>query len=198
MSLSSSLAPVPTLGNHWFNFCPYCCCYSDAELCLTHWDPMDCSILGFPVLHSLPEFAQTQVHWVNDTIQPSHPLSSPSPPARNLSQPQGLFQWVSSLCICISSSNEYSGLISFMTDWFDLFAIQGTLKSLLQHHSLKASILWWSAFFMVQLSHPCMTTIVFPLPECSINANIKYIVWLLSFNQEIIFYQRISIYFPLH
>ena len=98
-------------------------------------------------------------------IQPSHPLSSPSP-AFNLSQHQGLFQSV--LCIrwpkywsfsfSISPSNEYSGLISFRIDWFDLLAVQGTLESLLQHHSSKASILWCSAFFIVQLSHPYMTT----------------------------------------
>ena len=102
-----------------------------------------------------------------DAIQPSHPLSSPSPSAFNLSHHQGLFQWVSSLLrwpkywcfsFSISPSNEYSGLISFRMDWLDLLAVQGTLKSLLQHHSLKASILWHSAFFMVQLSHPYMTT----------------------------------------
>ena len=99
-------------------------------------------------------------------IQPSHPLSSPSPPTFNLSQHQGPFQWV--LCmrwpkfwcfsINISPSNEYSGLISFRMDWLDLLAVQGTLKSLLQHHSLKASILRRSAFFTIQLSHPYMTT----------------------------------------
>ena len=68
MSLSSSLAPTPTLGNQWFNFCPYCCCCPVAQLCPTHCDPMDSSILGFPVLHSLPEFAQTHVQWVDDAI----------------------------------------------------------------------------------------------------------------------------------
>ena len=128
---------------------------------------MDCSTPGFPVHHQLSEIAQTQVHWVGDAIQPSYPLSSPSPPAFNLSQHQGLFKWVSSLhqvakvwsfSFNISPSNEYSGLISFRMDWFDLLAVQGTLKSLLQHHSPKASILWLSAFFMVQLSHPYMTT----------------------------------------
>ena len=94
-------------------------------------------------------------------------LSVPSPPAFNLSQHQGLFQWVSSshqwpkywsFSFSISSSNDYSGLISFRMDWFDLFATQGILKSLLQHHSSKASILWHWAFFIVQLSHPHMTT----------------------------------------
>ena len=100
-------------------------------------------------------------------IQPSHPLLSPSPPAFNLSQHQDLFQGVSlrirwpkywSFSLSISPSNEYSGLISFRMDWFDLLAVQGTLKSLLQHHNLKESFLWHSAFFMVQLSHPYMTT----------------------------------------
>jgi len=109
-----------------------------------------------------PEFAQTHVHWVRDAIQPSYPLSSPSPPALNLSQHHGLFQWGSSshqvakvwsLSFNISPSNEYSGLVSFRIDWFDLLAVQGTLKSLLQHHILKASILWCSAFFMVLFSH---------------------------------------------
>ena len=126
---------------------------------------MDYSMPGFPVHHQLPEFTQTYVHWVSDAIQPSHPLSSPSPPAFSLSQHQGLFQWVSSLwpkywslSFNISPSNEYSGLISFMIDWFDILAVQGTLKSLLQHHSSKASILWCSAFFIVLLSHPYMTT----------------------------------------
>ena len=122
---------------------------------------------GSPILHSLPKFAQTHVHWVSDAIQPPHPLWPPSPPALNLSQHQGLFQWVSSshqvpkywsFSFNISPSNEYSGLTSFRMDWLDLLAVQGTLKSLLQHHSSKASILWGSAFFMVQLSHPYMTT----------------------------------------
>ena len=98
---------------------------------------------------------------------PSHPQSPPSPPTLNLSQHQGLFKWVSSsyqvakvleFQLKISSSNEHPGLISFRMDWLDLFAVQGTLKSLLQHHSSKASILWCPAFFIVQLSHPYMTT----------------------------------------
>ena len=123
---------------------------------------MDFSTPGFPVLHYLPEFAQTHVCWVG-SIQPSHPLSSPSPPVFNLSQHKGLFLWVSSLhqvakVWSISPSNEYSGLISFRINWLDLLAVQGTLKSLLQHHNSKASILQHSVFFMVQLSHPSMTT----------------------------------------
>ena len=113
---------------------------SVTQSCLTLCDPMDCSTPGLPVYYQLPEFTQTHVHWVSDTIQPSHPLSSPSPPAFNLFQHQGLFQWVSSshqmdkywsFSFNISPSNEHSGLISFRMDRFDLLAIQGTLKSLL-------------------------------------------------------------------
>ena len=113
-----------------------------------------------PFHHQLPEFTQTHVHWVGDAIQPSHPLSSSSPPPLSLSQYQGLFRWPKywSFSFNISPSNHYSGLISFRIDWFDLLAVQRTLKSLLQHHSSKASILWCSAFFTVQLSHPYMTT----------------------------------------
>ena len=125
-------------------------------------DPIDCSVPGFPVYHQLPELAQLQ----GDAIQPSHPLLSPSP-AFNLSQHQGLLKWVRSshqmanywsFSFSISPSNEYSGLISFRMDWLDLLAGQGTLKNLLQHHSSKASVLQCSAFFIVQLSHPDMTT----------------------------------------
>ena len=128
---------------------------------------MNCSMSGFPVHYELPESTQTHVHWIGDAIQPSHPLSSTSPPALSLSQHQGLFQWVSSLHQVakilkfqlqhISPFNENPGLISFRMDWSEL-AVQGTLKSLLQHHSAKASILRRSAFFTVQLSHPHMTT----------------------------------------
>ena len=140
---------------------------SVAQSCPTLCDPMDCNMAGFPVHHQLPELAQIYVHQVGDAIQPSHPLLSPSPPAFNLSQNQGLFQWVCSLhqvakvlefSFSISSSNEYSGLISFKIDWFDLLAVQGTLKSLLQYHTSKASVLPCSAFFMVKLSYPYMTT----------------------------------------
>ena len=136
---------------------------SRVQLC----DAVDCSTPGLPVHHQLSELAQTHVHWVSDAIQPSHPLSSPSPPALNLSQHQGLFQWVSSpirwprdcsFSFSISPSNEYSGLISLRMDWLDLLAVQGTLNSLLQHHSSKALILQCSVFFIVQLSHPYMST----------------------------------------
>ena len=116
--------------------------------CPTLCDPMNCSTPGLPVRHQLPEFTQTHVHWVSDAIQPSHPLSSPSPPAFNLSQHEGLFQWVSSL-------HQVAKILEFKlqhqsfqwtprTDllyWLDLPAVQGTLKSLLQHHSSKTSAL---------------------------------------------------------
>ena len=127
---------------------------------------MDCSITGCPVLRYFPEFSQTHVHWVSDAIQSSHLLSPPSL-ALNLSQYRGFsnelalrFRWPKywNFSFSISSCTEYSGLISSRTDWFDLLAVQGTLKSLLQHHSSKVSILQCSAFFMVQLSHLYMLT----------------------------------------
>ena len=107
---------------------------------LTLCDPMDCSMLGFPILHYLPEFAQTHVHWVGDAIQLSYPLLSPSPPALSLSQHQGIFQRLGSLHQ-VAKVLEFqhqpfqwvSGLISFRIDWFDLLAVQGTIKNLLQH-----------------------------------------------------------------
>ena len=122
---------------------------------------MNCSTPGFPILHYLPEFAHTGVHCVSNVIQSSHPLSPPSPLALNLSQHQALFLWVSSwhqvakvleLSFSISPFNEYSGLIFFRIDSFDLLSVQGTLKSLLQHHSLRhytcfsVSVLQCSAF----------------------------------------------------
>ena len=122
---------------------------------------------GFPVYHQLLELAQTHVHRVGDVTQTSHPLSSPSPPASVLpsirvfsSESVLHFRWSKywSFSFSISPSNEYSGLISFRMDWLGLLAVQGTLKSLFQHRSSKASILWLSAFFMVRLSHPYMTT----------------------------------------
>ena len=122
---------------------------------------------GFPVLHQLLQFTQTHVHRVSDAIQPSHPLSSPSPPAFNLSSIR-VFSNESALCIrwpkywsfslSICPSRKYSGLIYFRMDWLDLLPVQETLKGLLQQHSSKASILQCSAFFIVQLSHPYMTT----------------------------------------
>ena len=145
----------------------FCCCFSVTKSCLTLCDPMDCSTPGFPVLHCLLEFAQTHVHWISDAIQPFHPLSTPSLPALNLSRHWGLFQWVGSLHqmakvlelqLNISPSKEYSGLISFRIDWFELLAVQGTLKSHLQDHSLKASVFQCSILFLVPLSHSYMTT----------------------------------------
>ena len=142
------------------------CCCSVGQLCATLCNPMDWSKPGLPALHHLPEFAQTHVHWVSNAIQPSCPLSSPSLPAFNRSQHQGLFQWVSSshqvakvleFQLQHQSFQWILGLIFFRTDWFDLLVVQGTLRSLLQHHSSKAAILCLSPFFMVQLSHPYMT-----------------------------------------
>ena len=109
------------------------------------------SMPGFAVHHQLPELAQTYVHQVDDAIQPAHPPSSPSPPAFSLFQHQGLFKLISSsnqvakvleFQLQHQSTNEYSGLISFRMNWMDLLAVQGTLKSLLQHHSSKVSIPW--------------------------------------------------------
>ena len=127
--------------------------------------PHDCSTPGLPVHHQLLEFTQIHVHWVSDTIQPSHPLSSPS--AFILSQDQGLFQWVTSSHQVAKvfelqlqrQSFQWIFRTDFLRmDWLDLLAVQGTLKSLLQHHSSKGSILWHSVFFVAQLSHPYMTT----------------------------------------
>ena len=146
------------MGNHFS---------SVAQSCPTLCDPMDGSSPGFPVHHQLPEPTQTHVHRVGDAIQPFHPLLSPSPPALNLSQHQGLFKRVSSLHqvakVLEFQLQHQSFQWIFRTDsfrmgWLDLLAIQGTLKSLLQYHSSKASILRRSPFFTVQLSHPYMTT----------------------------------------
>ena len=135
---------------------------SFAQLCLTLCDPMDCSMLGFPVHHQLPELTLMST----ESVMPSNHLILCCP----LLLPPSIFPSIrvfsneSALCIrwpkywnfnfSISPSNEYSGLIYFRIDWFNLLAVQGTLKSLLQHHSSKASILQRSAFFIVQLSHP--------------------------------------------
>ena len=128
---------------------------------------MDCGTSGFPFHHQLLEFTQTHVHWVGDAIQPSHPhrplllLPSIFPSIRVFSNDSVLpIRWLKywSFSFSISPSNKYSGPIFFRMDWLDLLAVQGTLKSLLQHQSSKASILQCSAFFIVQLSHPYMTT----------------------------------------
>ena len=150
------------------NLEPVCFCFSSvqftsvAQSCPTLCDHMNHSTPGLPVHHQLPEFTQTHVYQVGDAIQPSHPRSSPSPPA-----PIPPSIWVNSshevakileLCFSISPSKEDPGLISFRMDRLDLLAVQGILKSLLQHHSSKASILRHSSFFILQLSHPYMTT----------------------------------------
>ena len=140
---------------------------SVAQSCLTLGDPMDCSTPGFLVYHQLLEFTQTHVRQVGDATQTSHPLSSPSPlpsifPSIRVFSNESVLhiRWPKywSFSFSISPSNEYSGLVSFRIAWFDLLAVQGTLKSLLQHHSSKVSILQCSAFFIVQLSRPYITT----------------------------------------
>ena len=141
-------------------------CCSFAKLCLALCDSMDCRMPGFPISHHLLEFAQVHVHCIGDSIQISHPLLPSS--LLSIFPSIKVFSNNSAVCIrwprywsfsfSISHSNEYSGLISFEIDWFGLLAVQGTLKSLLQHHSSKSSVLQCSAFFMVQLSQPYMTT----------------------------------------
>ena len=134
--------------------------------CVWLWDSMDCSTPGLPVRRQLLELAQTRVHRVVDATQPSHPLLSPSPPAFNLSQHQGLFKWVSSSCPVgkVLELQLQHQFIQWIFNWFPLeltglisWQSKG-LSSVLQHHSSKASILQCSASFMVQFSHPYMTT----------------------------------------
>ena len=153
---------ITKLANHGTR---NCCCCSVAQSCLTLCNCMDFSTPAFPVLHYLLEFAQTHVCWVGDAIQPFHPLLPSSPPALNLSQHQGLFQLViSSHQVVLELQLQHQffqcifRVISFRIDWFDLLVLQGNLKNVLQHHSSKASVLQCSAFFMVRLSHPYMTT----------------------------------------
>ena len=166
--------------------CCFCCSVAHLLSRVQLFVTPCCSTPGFPVHHQLPELAQTPIRWVGDAIQPPHPLSPPSPPALNLTSNFLMSQLVTaggqsigasayqqfsnesarhirwpkywSFSFSINPSNEYSGLISFRIDWFDLIAVQGTLKSFLQHHRLKASVLRHAASFMVQLSHPYMTT----------------------------------------
>ena len=149
-----ALIPLSLLPNHFskaslpntlrINFQQVNCRVVVVVQSLSHvwlYNPMDCSSSGFPVLHHLPELAQTHVHWVSDGIQPSHPVSSPSPPAFSLSQHGGVFSNESALLIRwpkywsfnfnISPSNEYAGSISFRMDWFNLLAVEGTLKHFL-------------------------------------------------------------------
>ena len=170
MCRNFSGAVVGSVGSAQFQIVPCSSLQSVssvAHLCPTLCNPMNRSTPG-PVHHHLPEFTQTHVHRVGDAIQPSHPLSSPSPPAPNASRIRVFsnestlrMRWPKywSFSFSIVPSKEIPGLISFRMDWLDLLAVQGTLKTcLLQHHSSKASILQCSAFFTVQLSHPYMTT----------------------------------------
>ena len=140
---------------------------SVTQSCPTLCNPMDCSTPGLPVYHQLQKFTQTHVHSVKDVIQPSHPLScllllpSMLPSIRVFSNESVLhIRWPKDwgFSLSIIPSNEYSWLISFRIAWLDLLAGQGTLKTLKQHHSSKASILWHSAFFIVQISHSYLTT----------------------------------------
>ena len=141
-------------------------CCSVSQLCQTLCNPMNYSTPGFPFFHYLPEFAQTHVHWVDDVIQPSQPLSPPSlspviPSVRIFSNELTLcIRWPMywNFSLNINHSNEYSRLTFFRIDWFDLLAVQGTIKSLIQHHNSKASILWCSDFFMIQFSYLYLTT----------------------------------------
>ena len=139
---------------------------SVTQSCPTLCYPLDCCKPGFHVHHQQLKLVQTHDYWVSDATQPFHPLSSPSPPTFNLSQHQGLFKGVSSshqvakvleFQLQHQSFQWYSRLISFRMDSLNLLTVRGTLKSLLQHQSSKASILQRSAFFIVQLSHPYMT-----------------------------------------
>ena len=139
-----------------------CCSVTQSHLALC--DPVDWSTSGFPALYYLLEFTQTHVHWISDAIQPFPPLSLPLfllsafPSIREFSNVCIRWPKYWSFSFSISPSNEYWGLISLKISWFDLLAVQATLKGLLQHHSWKASILWCSAFFTVQLSQLYVTT----------------------------------------
>ena len=155
---------------------------------------MNCSTPGLPVHHQLPAFTQTHVHRVSDAIQPSHPLSSllllaPIPPSiRVFSNKSTLrMRWPKnwSFSFSIIPSKEHPGLISFKMNWLDLLEVQDTLKSLLQHHSSKASILQHSAFFMDQLSHPYMTsgkTIALTRPDLCWQSNLCFLICYLSWS----------------
>ena len=150
---SSTIWKDQNTHKHSVQFC------SVTQSCPTPCNPMNRSMPGLPVHHQLPEFTQTHVHQVSDAIQPSHPLLSPSPPAPNPSQHQSFsnesilhMRWSKywSFSLSIIPSKAIPGLICFRMDWLDLLAVQGTLKSLLQHHSLNTSVLQRSAFFTVQ------------------------------------------------
>ena len=151
---------------------------SVTKSCQTLCDPMDCSLPGFLVHYQLPEFAQTHVRQVSDAIQPSHPRLSLSPPAFNLSKHQSIFHWVGSshqvaklFELQLSPSNEYSGLIFFRIAWFDLLAIQGTLKSLLQYHSSKAFTLLYG--LTLTFIHNCWKNHTFDCMDLCLQNNVS-------------------------
>ena len=163
---------------------------------------MGCNTLGFPVHHQLPEIAHILVHQVGDAIEPSHTLSSPSPPAFNFSQHQVFFQRVSSLHQVVKvlkfqlqhQSFQWLFRTDFLYYWcFGLLAVQGTLKSLLQQHSSKTSILWCSAFFMVQLSHPCMWKIIALIRQTFVSKVMSLLFNALSLSQ--LLFQRVRAFY---
>ena len=177
---------------------------SVAQSCPTLWDPMDHSTPVLPVHHQFPEFTQTHLHWVSDTIQTYHSLSFPFllpsifPSIRAFSNESALcITWpkIWSFSFNISPSNEYSGLISFRMDWFDLLIVQGTLKSLLQHHSSKASILRLSALFIVQLSHSYVTTEkTIALTRWTFVGKVMPLLFNMLSRLDITFFQGVSIF----
>ena len=177
---------------------------SVTQSCLTLCNPMNCSMPGFLAHHQFPEHTQTHDHRLGDAIQPSHPLSSllllPSifPSIRVFSSESALhITWPKywSFSFSISPSNEYSGLISFRMDWLDLLAVQGTFKSLLQHHSSEASILQCSAFLLVQLSHPYMTTgKTTALTRWTFVGKVMSLLLILCLGLSLLFFQEARIF----
>ena len=178
---------------------------SVTQSCPTLGDPTGCSKPGFPVHHQLPELAQTHIHWVDDAIWSSHSLSPLSPlhslfytSIRVFSNESALhIRWPMYWSFSISPSNEDSGLIPFRIDWFDLLSVQGTLKSLLRRHSLEASILRCSAFFMVRLSHPYMTTgktIALTGQTFAVKVMSLLFTMLSSISNMLLFFQGASIF----
>ena len=160
--------------------------------CVQLYDPMDCSMPGFPVHHQLPEFTQTHVHWVSDAIQPSHPLLSPSPSAFRVFSNESVLciRWPKycSFSFSISPSHEYSGLISFRMDWLHLLAVQGTLKSLLQPQFKSINSLALSLLYNPTLTSihdywiKCWKYIIRYLfkPTPRVNRNLSYELWVIT------------------
>ena len=175
-----------------------------AQSCQTLCYPKDCITPGFPVHHQLQELAQTHVHQIGDAIQPSHPLCPlllpPSiPPSIRVFSSESVLRmrWPKywNVSLSISPPSEHSGLISFRMDWLDLLADQGTLKSLLQNHSSKASILWHSAFFTVQLSYPYMTTgKTIALTKWTFVSKVMSLLFNMLSKLMITFYQEASVF----